>query len=326
MEARTVLDFLDIAEKLKCNTRHSWTSSGRHESVAEHTCRLCMFAWLVKDEFPDCDIDKVIKMCLFHDLGEAVTGDIACFDKTDSDRETEDQEVERVLATLPVEERTELQDIFAELARGESAEAKIVHALDKMEAGIQHNEASVDSWVDLEYTLQLTYGQEQAKAFPYLEELREIVRQDTLDKIEREGRRKNAQGFHVSKDRNKIRLERVVELLEQSYWAKGRSKEITRSTIENSICYGVFDETDYMVGYARIITDHTRVFYLMDVIIDEKYRHQGLGTLLMDAIMQDVGNLFGILHTKDAQGFYEKYGFRVKAEGEESIMERNLVQ
>ena len=82
MEARTVLDFLDIAEKLKCNTRHSWTSSGRHESVAEHTCRLCMFAWLVKDEFPDCDIDKVIKMCLFHDLGEAVTGDIPAFVKT----------------------------------------------------------------------------------------------------------------------------------------------------------------------------------------------------------------------------------------------------
>ena len=81
-----------------------------------------------------------------------------------------------------------------------------------------------------------------------------------------------------------------------------------------------------MVGYARIITDHARVFYLMDVIIDEKYRHQGLGTLLMDAIMKDVGHLYGILHTKDAQGFYEKYGFTVKSKEGETVMERNLVK
>ena len=37
MDARTLLDFLKLAERLKCNTRHSYTSSGRHESVAEHS-------------------------------------------------------------------------------------------------------------------------------------------------------------------------------------------------------------------------------------------------------------------------------------------------
>ena len=326
MDTRTVLDFLNIAEKLKCHTRHSWTSSGRHESVAEHTCRLCMFAWLVKDEFPDCDIDKVMKMCLFHDLGEAVTGDIACFDKNECDREREDKAIVHVISLLPESEQKELQDIFNELNKGETAEAKLVHALDKMEAVIQHNEASIDSWLDLEYELQLTYGQEQAKAFPYLEKLREAVKQDSLRKIEQEGKKETPEGFYVSKDTNKIRLENVVKLLEQSYWAKGRSREITRTTIEHSICYGVFDKKDNMVGYARIITDHARVFYLMDVIIDEKYRHQGLGTLLMDAIMKDVGHLYGILHTKDAQGFYEKYGFTVKSKEGETVMERNLVK
>ncbi|MEI3220445.1 MAG: HD domain-containing protein [Lachnoclostridium sp.] len=50
MDSRTLLDFLSLAEKLKCNTRHSWTSTGRRESVAEHTFRLLVFAWLVKEK------------------------------------------------------------------------------------------------------------------------------------------------------------------------------------------------------------------------------------------------------------------------------------
>ena len=69
MDSRVFLDFLKIAERLKCNTRHSYTSSGRHESVAEHSWRLTMMAYFMQDEFPEADIDKVIKMCIFHDMG-----------------------------------------------------------------------------------------------------------------------------------------------------------------------------------------------------------------------------------------------------------------
>ena len=57
MDEKTLLSFLHLAEKLKCNTRHSFTSSGRHESVAEHTYRLLVFAWLVRDEFPELEYD-----------------------------------------------------------------------------------------------------------------------------------------------------------------------------------------------------------------------------------------------------------------------------
>ncbi|MDE6699988.1 MAG: HD domain-containing protein, partial [Acetatifactor sp.] len=73
MDIRSYLDFLKLAERLKCNTRHSYTSSGRRESVAEHSWRLAMMAYLVRDEFPQLDIERVIQMCLFHDMGEAVT-------------------------------------------------------------------------------------------------------------------------------------------------------------------------------------------------------------------------------------------------------------
>ena len=91
MQPEELLSILSVAEKLKCNTRHSDTSSGRRESVAEHSWRVALMAMLLEDEFPDTDIDRVIKMCLIHDLGEAFTGDIAAFDKTQADTQKEDE-------------------------------------------------------------------------------------------------------------------------------------------------------------------------------------------------------------------------------------------
>ena len=89
MEMRRLIETLELAEALKNNTRHSWTSKGRHESVAEHSWRLCLFAYFIKDEFPEADMDKVIRMCMFHDMGEAFTGDIPSFQKTEEDEERE---------------------------------------------------------------------------------------------------------------------------------------------------------------------------------------------------------------------------------------------
>ena len=81
MEPRKLLDTLHVAEKLKDTTRHCYTSGGRHESVGEHSWRAALMAYFMKDEFPEADMNKVITMCLIHDLGEAFTGDIPTFDK-----------------------------------------------------------------------------------------------------------------------------------------------------------------------------------------------------------------------------------------------------
>ena len=115
MDGRTLLDFLALAEKMKCHTRHSWTSSGRKESVAEHTYRMMVFAWLVKDEFPEYDMDRVMKLCLFHDLGEAVTGDIPAFEKTASDEDREERTLVMIAEKLPEPYREELKEIFREV-------------------------------------------------------------------------------------------------------------------------------------------------------------------------------------------------------------------
>ena len=95
MDPRTYIDFLNVIEKLKCNTRHSWTSSGRQESVAEHSWRLAVMAMLCADEYPSLDINKVIKMCLIHDFGEAITGDIPAFFKTAQHEADEEKAIEK---------------------------------------------------------------------------------------------------------------------------------------------------------------------------------------------------------------------------------------
>ena len=147
MNQKDFLDILSVAEKLKCNTRHSDTSTGRRESVAEHSWRLALMAMLLEDEFPELDMNKVIKMCLIHDLGEAFTGDIPTFLKTDKDAEKEDNILFRWVDTLPEYQRNQFRELLTEMLALETPEAKLYKSLDKMEAVIQHNEADISSWL-----------------------------------------------------------------------------------------------------------------------------------------------------------------------------------
>ena len=186
MEQLKFLEFLTVAEKLKCNTRHSFTTSGRKESVAEHSWRLALMAMLCRDEFPHLDMDKVIKMCLIHDLGEAVTGDVPAFYKTEAHRRTEDKAVETLLAGLPAPHREEFAALFAEMEARETEEAKLWKALDNLEAVISHNEAALSTWIPLEYTENLVYGESNCAFSPWTAALREMLKQDSIEKIERE--------------------------------------------------------------------------------------------------------------------------------------------
>lgn len=183
MDEKTLLDILHIAEHLKDTTRHCYTSGGRHESVAEHSWRLCLFAWLLRDEFPQLDMDKVLYMCLIHDLGEAFTGDIPSFEKTAADSLHEDKTLFNWVSTLPEPYRTDMTALYKEMNALETGEAKLYKALDKLEAVIQHNESPLDTWLPLEYELNLTYANENVAFSSYLTSLRAMIREDTERKI-----------------------------------------------------------------------------------------------------------------------------------------------
>ena len=186
MNHRNYITFLNTIEKLKCNARHSWTSTGRQESVAEHSWRLAVMAMLCVDEYPDLDMDKVIKMCLIHDFGEALTGDIPAFLKTEDDEKEETRAVDRLLSLLPDGYRAELSALFAEMAELQTPEAKLFKALDNTEALISHNEAPISTWLPREYEENLTYGQKNCEWSEWTKSLREELRQDSIRKIEKE--------------------------------------------------------------------------------------------------------------------------------------------
>ena len=150
MNAREFLDILHVAERLKDTPRHCTTSKGRTESVAEHSWRMSLMALLLRREFPELDMDKVVSMCLIHDLGESFTGDIPTFRKTETDRETEDSLLEQWVQSLPAEVSADLAALYQEMEEQETMESKVYKAMDKLEAVIQHNESPLNTWSDNE--------------------------------------------------------------------------------------------------------------------------------------------------------------------------------
>ena len=183
MDNKELIKILKIASQLKQNTRHSWLANGRRESVAEHCWRLSIFAYFMKDEFPDVDIDKVIKMCLFHDMGEAFTGDIPSFLKSEVDEEKESSVLNEWVKSLPSLYKDELSNIYKEIEEQKTQEAKLFKALDKLEAAISHNEADLSTWIELEYELNPIYGKEESQFSQYTKELQNQVYNDSIEKI-----------------------------------------------------------------------------------------------------------------------------------------------
>ena len=142
-------------------------------------------AYWISDEFPEADMNKVIKMCLIHDLGECFTGDIPTFDKTKADEQREEQLLQEWVDQLPSPFREEMTALYQEMEARETVEAKIYKALDNLEALIQHNASDLSTWIPKEYKLNLTYADDRVSFSEYLTTLRQAIREDTLAKIEK---------------------------------------------------------------------------------------------------------------------------------------------
>ncbi|MBR3268151.1 MAG: HD domain-containing protein [Oscillospiraceae bacterium] len=183
MNVRDYLEILHTAEKLKDTPRHCTTAGRRTESVAEHSWRVSLMAMMLRDEFPDADIGRLVDMCLIHDLGECFNGDIPTFLKTDADRKAEASRLQEWLRSLPPELSDYFSGLYAEMEAQTTAESKICKALDKLEALIQHNESPLDTWSENEYELNRTYAFDTVAFSEWLTELRKAVLEDTIKKI-----------------------------------------------------------------------------------------------------------------------------------------------
>jgi ribosomal protein S18 acetylase RimI-like enzyme len=116
--------------------------------------------------------------------------------------------------------------------------------------------------------------------------------------------------YELSDDATRLDLDRVCELLRDTYWAADRSREQIALSLRHSLCFGVF-HGGLQVGFARVLTDHGASSYLCDVVIDPEHRSKGLGGWLMRSILghPDVARTRMLLVTRDAQEFYRQLGF-----------------
>lgn len=155
-EARKILDFLHLAENLKKLTRHSWLSDGRQESVAEHTWRMSLMFLLVEPHLQiTVDAKKTLEMIIIHDIIEALVGDVPAFEQFDAETKRlkiarENEAISQIRQTLDNETGEKFYTLWHEFENKQTNEAKVANALDKLEAQVQHNEADISTWLDIE--------------------------------------------------------------------------------------------------------------------------------------------------------------------------------
>ncbi|MEL7236212.1 MAG: HD domain-containing protein, partial [Chloroflexota bacterium] len=147
-DPRAIIELVTFAEGLKNELRHSYTSTGRHESVAEHCWMLCVMALAVFDAVElDVDRMKVLKMLIVHDLPEIITGDIPVFDKLEiAEQAAADEEAALEQIEAQYHMGAEIAALCREFEASETNEAKLARAIDKAEAFIQHNNAPMETW------------------------------------------------------------------------------------------------------------------------------------------------------------------------------------
>jgi putative hydrolase of HD superfamily len=178
-ELEGILSFLRAAERLKTVTRSGWTSTGQRESVAEHTWRLCLMAMLVHRRRPDVDLARLLKMCLVHDLGEAIGGDIPApaqrADEHKADRERAD--LLHLTEPLPPDLRREILELWDEYEAAASPEARLAKGLDKLETILQHTQGKNPA--DFDYAFNLGYGRRYTTDDPVLAAIRALLDEET---------------------------------------------------------------------------------------------------------------------------------------------------
>ncbi|MVM32485.1 HD domain-containing protein [Spirosoma sp. HMF4905] len=192
-QLQAVLDVLKLAERLKFELRHSYTSSGRQESVAEHTWRMSLMAVLMEPHLEQkVDMVKLLKMVIIHDLIEAEAGDMSALDVLRNPslrlvkQQREIQAIENLRAKLGEPLGPEIYELWFEFEEKTTYEAKVANAFDKLEVQLQHNEADITTWEEIEY--DMSYMMDKHVTFePTLKRLKDLIEEQADEKMKASG-------------------------------------------------------------------------------------------------------------------------------------------
>lgn len=178
-EIKGVLAFLREAERLKSVIRSGYTSTGRPESTAEHTWRLCLMATLLADGLGDIDVARLLKICIVHDLGEALHGDVPAVAQVEGDDRAarERADIETLTQPLDDKRRAEILALWHDYETGASPEGRLAKGLDKLETILQHTQGLNPA--DFDYAFNLDYGTKHTAVHPLIGAIRAELDNDT---------------------------------------------------------------------------------------------------------------------------------------------------
>ncbi len=186
-EQLKILKFLHQAEKLKTLLRHSWLSSGRRESVAEHTWRLLLMALVLNGYLKKkVNLEKILKILIVHDICEIYAGDTWAWKskmQKAGKHEKEKAGMHKLLKSLPFKQAKEIYTLWDEYGKAASPEAKFAKSLDKIEAKIQHNEGHIKHWNKKEKVFNLVYGEEWCKFDEFIHSFWKLSRDEAALKV-----------------------------------------------------------------------------------------------------------------------------------------------
>lgn len=123
-------------------------------------------AFLLQDSFPQADMNRVMRMCPIHNLDKIFTGDIPTFEKTAGDKAREEELLRQWGDSLPQPLSQQMAVLFAKTDAQQTIEARIYKVIDSLEAVVQHNKGNISTWIEREYSLNLTYGDSRVAAGP----------------------------------------------------------------------------------------------------------------------------------------------------------------
>jgi putative hydrolase of HD superfamily len=311
------LEFLREAEKLKDVLRSAHTSSGRTESTAEHSWRLCLMAIVFADELAGLDLLKVLKMCVIHDLGEAINGDIPAVNQAAFPDKSENERNDLLLLTRALDDvlRNEILALWDDYEHAQSAEAKAVKALDKLETLLQHTQGQNPA--DFDYRFNLTYGQKHTSAEPIFAALRALIDHDTREKI--------SMNLTVRNEHSDD-LDTISQLTEAAFRNEEHSSHTEQFIVTALRNAGqlsvslVAVEDGKIIGHVAIspvtMSSGATVWYgLGPISVWPERQHQGIGSALMKAALAQLQSLGGVgcvvLGNPD---YYGRFGFKHQPE------------
>ncbi len=304
------LAFLRDAEKLKSVLRSAHTSSGRPESTAEHSWRLCLMALAFEDELPGLDVLKILKMCVIHDLGEAIHGDVSAVSSESHANKSEQERRDLLQLTSSLDDalRASILGLWDDYESASSPEAKAVKALDKLETILQHNQGINPP--DFDYGFNLTYGKKYTNANPLFEVIRDIIDKDTKEKINMNIKIRNERADDIGA---------IAHLTEAAFQSEEHASH-TEQFIVNALrrCNQltislVAVDGDAVVGHVAvspvtISSGATGWYGLGPISVWPERQGQGLGSMLMKEALGQLQRLGGVVLGNPA--YYGRFGFK----------------